>query len=246
MCRGLFSKTPAYEIDLNFKRVAFDRLPVVGKYISILHKNQPLWFLLVWAGGDGLETNEGEAWPVRQKEMCCLGCWAMQMRVFVLTSGMRCDRVKQQSSFCLPCFVCITTLPKEKEKERESSLWVLFNSFSLYAWKVSLFPACLISRGLQLGPALISCNYKRIPVVTQSYSRLKELAVQRNAGTASESHRTQFAHVWSVYLTKKKIHFNSVWLIWLAIATRIKSFFQHFSPWWKKNEPSNSGKLPPL
>lgn len=64
-------------------------------------------------------------------------------------------------------------------------------------------PGLLISRGLQLGPALISCNYKRIPVVTQSYSRLKELAVQRNAGTASESHRTQFAHVWSVYLTKK-------------------------------------------
>lgn len=69
-------------------------------------------------------------------------------------------------SVALPCLGC--------------HKWVLFNFFSLWAWKVLPFQTCLLAGVLQLGPALISCNYKRIPVVTQSYSRLKELPLQRD------------------------------------------------------------------
>lgn len=125
------------------------------------------------------------------------------MQVFVLTSGMRCD--SEAAVLFLFAMLCLRPYSAKKKKRER----VFFMGIIQFLLSVGLkgvpVPGLLISRGLQLGPALISCNYKRIPVVTQSYSRLKELAVQRNAGTASESHRTQFAHVWSVYLTKNFI-----------------------------------------
>lgn len=182
----------------------------------------------------------GEVWPGGKKKCVALDVEPCRCKCLFSPPGWGVT-VKLQSSFCLPCFVCIPTLPKKKKKR------VFFMGIIQFLLSVGLkgvpVPGLLISRGLQLGPALISCNYKRIPVVTQSYSRLKELTVQRNAGTASESHRTQFAHVWSVYLTKK-FHFNSVWLIWLAIATRIKSFFQHFSPDERKTNRPTLGSYP--
>lgn len=112
----------------------------------------------------------------------------MQNEVFVLTSRMRCD------SEAAVVFLFAMTSAAKKMGIIQCLLSVGLKGVPV--------PDLLISRGLQLGPALISCNYKRIPVVTQSYSILKELPLQRNVGTASKSHRTQFAHVWSGLLTK--------------------------------------------
>lgn len=107
--------------------------------------------------------------------------------MFVLTSRMRCD---SEAAVVVP--FAVPSLPK-------MGIIQFLLSVGLKGVPV---PELLISRGLQLGPALISCNYKRIPVVTPSYSRTKELPLQRNVGTASKSYRTQFAHVWSWFLTK--------------------------------------------
>lgn len=68
-------------------------------------------------------------------------------------------------------------------------------------------PDLLISGGLQLDPAVISSFYKRIPVVTLSYCKLKE------CWRSLKSRRTVCSCVVQDSEKKKKNHPNSMWII---------------------------------
>lgn len=88
-------------------------------------------------------------------------------------------------------------------------LVLLLNSYSLQAWKVSL-QSLLLSRGLQLCSALILGNYKRIPLVTHSYSRKKsKLSIETLEQTLLyESLATQFSHRKSTFVHIFYVKFN--------------------------------------